>query len=286
MKKALLALAVAATAFSASAVKYAVVGGYSDWNFEKSTVLEQDGSVFKCTIPSLTSGFKIVDIDVADWGYQWSTSEKVVLDETMYLDARNGAENPDLSNMEFPATLLEVKDAVVTFDPAEGTLLITGTPVNGYADLWVTGSFCDWAAPGADGSVLMDREGGVYTATVDFGTPAEDAQVEFKIAGTGWAPQYVWSSDVEGVFTGEEVEIANAGENIVTSLTGVQKLVLDVDNMTLKVASDEEGGVEGVEVEEAVAPVYYNLQGVKVANPENGVYVVVRGAKVSKEVVK
>lgn len=285
MKKALLALAVAATAFSASAVQYAVVGGYSNWKFEESTVLEQDGSVFKCTIPSLTSGFKIVDIEVSDWGYQWSTSEQVVLDELMYLDARNGSENPDLANMEFPATLLSVTDAVVTFDPSEGTLLITGTPVNGYADLWVTGSFCDWSDPGTGATVQMDREGGVYTATVDFGTPEEGANVEFKIAGSGWAPQYVWSSDVEGVFTGEEVEISNAGGNIVTSLTGVQTLVLDVDKMTLKVAS-EEGGVEGVEVEETVAPVYYNLQGVKVANPENGVYVVVRGAKVSKEVVK
>lgn len=284
MKKALLALAVAATAFSASAVQYAVVGGYSNWKFEESTVLEQDGSVFKATIPSLTSGFKIVDID-AGWGQQWSTSEQVVLDELMYLDARNGEENPDLANMEFPVTLLSVTDAVVTFDPTEGTLLITGTPVNGYADLWVTGSFCDWAIPGEGASVQMDREGGVYTASVDFGTPEEGANVEFKIAGAGWAPQYVWPGDAEGVFTGEEVAISLAGNDIATTLTGVQKLVLDVDNMTLKVAS-EEGGVEGVEVEEAVAPVYYNLQGVKVANPENGVYVVVRGAKVSKEVVK
>lgn len=51
--------------------------------------------------------------------------------------------------------------------------------------------------------------------------------------------------------------------------------------------SQEPGGtgVAALDVENA-APVYFNLQGVKVANPENGVYIVKRGNKVSKEVVR
>ena len=44
--------------------------------------------------------------------------------------------------------------------------------------------------------------------------------------------------------------------------------------------------VEGVEMEENVAPVYYNLQGVRVDAPANGLYIVVRGNKVAKELVK
>ncbi len=44
---------------------------------------------------------------------------------------------------------------------------------------------------------------------------------------------------------------------------------------------------EAVEEVEANGPaVYYNLQGVQVANPENGVYIVRRGNKVSKELVR
>ena len=42
--------------------------------------------------------------------------------------------------------------------------------------------------------------------------------------------------------------------------------------------------VEAEEVE--VAPVYYNLQGVQVENPANGIYIVKRGNKVTKEYVK
>ena len=41
-------------------------------------------------------------------------------------------------------------------------------------------------------------------------------------------------------------------------------------------------GVENVEYEESVAPVYYNLQGVEVANPQNGLFIVKQGNKVSK----
>lgn len=45
-------------------------------------------------------------------------------------------------------------------------------------------------------------------------------------------------------------------------------------------------GVENVVVEDEDAPaVYYNLQGIRVANPENGIYIVKKGNKVSKVVL-
>ncbi len=48
---------------------------------------------------------------------------------------------------------------------------------------------------------------------------------------------------------------------------------------------DANVGVEDIVAEEAGEAVYYNLQGVKVANPENGLYIVKRGNKATKEVV-
>lgn len=41
-------------------------------------------------------------------------------------------------------------------------------------------------------------------------------------------------------------------------------------------------GVANIELDETAAPVYYNLQGVRVANPEKGLYIVVKGNKSSK----
>ena len=47
-----------------------------------------------------------------------------------------------------------------------------------------------------------------------------------------------------------------------------------------------EAGVENIEIDNNAPAVYYNLQGVKVANPENGVYIKVQGNKASKVLVK
>lgn len=54
-------------------------------------------------------------------------------------------------------------------------------------------------------------------------------------------------------------------------------------NFTVQYNSPDPAGVAVVGQEEA-APVYYNLQGVQVANPDKGIYLVKRGAKVTKEV--
>ncbi|MCH5345742.1 MAG: choice-of-anchor J domain-containing protein [Muribaculaceae bacterium] len=54
---------------------------------------------------------------------------------------------------------------------------------------------------------------------------------------------------------------------------------------TLYKKADESGIVE-VATDVDAAPVYYNLQGVQVANPEHGLYIVRQGNKVSKVLVK
>lgn len=46
-------------------------------------------------------------------------------------------------------------------------------------------------------------------------------------------------------------------------------------------------GVDGIESDDANLPAeYYNLQGVKVVNPTEGIYIVRRGSKVSKEIIR
>ena len=59
----------------------------------------------------------------------------------------------------------------------------------------------------------------------------------------------------------------------------------NVQIASINVSIDKTVGVEGVEVEDA-APVYYNLQGVRVENPSNGLFIVVRGNKATKQVIR
>ena len=57
-----------------------------------------------------------------------------------------------------------------------------------------------------------------------------------------------------------------------------------------KVASRGEGigttGIETISTADDEAPVYYNLQGVEVANPDNDIYIVRRGTKETKEILR
>ena len=49
---------------------------------------------------------------------------------------------------------------------------------------------------------------------------------------------------------------------------------------------DESAAVEGVEVDENAPEVYYNLQGVRVSEPANGIFIVKKGNKATKQIFK
>lgn len=84
------------------------------------------------------------------------------------------------------------------------------------------------------------------------------------------------------VATGETVEFA-MNQNSWYITPGTYKFVMNFNEGTLTVSDFQ--GVEVVEAENAPA-VYFNLQGQKVNNPANGLYIVKRGNKVAKEFVK
>ena len=66
--------------------------------------------------------------------------------------------------------------------------------------------------------------------------------------------------------------------------TGNITLRYFLDN--IKVYSGDESSVAEIAVDENAPVEYYNLQGVRVANPANGLYIVKQGNKVSKQIIK
>lgn len=92
------------------------------------------------------------------------------------------------------------------------------------------------------------------------------------------------SKDVP-VEIGDTKPVAITGENHSFAIpAGKYKIVLSLADMTVTI--DKPSGVEGVAVDAQDAAEYYNLQGVRVANPENGFYIVRRGNTVTKQYVK
>ena len=79
--------------------------------------------------------------------------------------------------------------------------------------------------------------------------------------------------------------VADVTLNGTISATGVVDMKIDVVWMGIPIEctfTSEQSGIENIEINENGSVVYYNLQGVKVANPENGVFIRVQGGKASK----
>lgn len=64
---------------------------------------------------------------------------------------------------------------------------------------------------------------------------------------------------------------------------GVYNVTLNLNDMTISVQKTT-SGIEDVEYVGGAAPAYYNLQGVRVMNPENGIFIEVRAGKAVKVV--
>ena len=166
--------------------------------------------------------------------------------------------------------------------------------VNGYA----------WAP---DKGVAVSGENGVYTwANVTIDNSGDGyGYISFAtaLAEAGTTGAEAWgavnSSNRYGAATADEVledEVAGTvvlyAVNIDASdcksfkvAAGGYKVVLDLASMGVTVFTGT--GIDSVGAADGdVAPVYYNLQGVRVADPANGVYIVVRGDKVTKEYVR
>ncbi|MCM1377346.1 MAG: hypothetical protein NC097_03420 [Clostridium sp.] len=281
MKKLLLSLAVLATATSVSAAQWAVVGGYNNWSLETAKQMEEkETGIFQCTIESLSSGFKIVDVENNNWDIQYgaqSSSDLLVVNEPMQLKGK--VDGIDPANIDFANMVTTVNNAVCVFNTNDYTLTINGDVVVAYPDLWITGSMYSWNAPGEGASVAMTQNDGIYIATIDFG----DTPSEFKIVGRGWGPDFCAAEENNLLSLNEEVTLVRGGKNIKTNITGIHDVTFNINTLRIKVTG--ESAVE-LNVEENETPVYYNLQGVQVVNPQNGLYIVKRGNKVTKEFAK
>lgn len=166
--------------------------------------------------------------------------------------------------------------------------------------LYVIGNLNDW---NTTTSVASDaRENGVYTwNSVEMPAAAKDTYSYFTFVtaqGADWDAD-VNSSDRYGAASKDalvnldqttNINVFKVGVNASSAYSwkiapGTYKIVADLKNMKLTVT--KASGVDGIEADDSdAAPVYYNLQGVRVDTPSAGLYIVVRGNKVTKEVVR
>lgn len=126
----------------------------------------------------------------------------------------------------------------------------------------------------------------------------------WKIATDPWDDRYNYGSSEEILFSDAEVTIENefqcAGSSPNTTLTeewngvayfqigepGAPAMFVISNDKELACPWEVGIGIEGVTVENNSVAAYYTIDGVRVANPENGLYIVVKDGKASKVLVK
>lgn len=154
-------------------------------------------------------------------------------------------------------------------------------PTPGNYEGWylnVQGDFNSWQPEG----VAFNAEGFAEAKNLAIGTSEFELKIwdgkADKYLANGAEPIEPGKSYIVGEGFGAHMTIAGASEGDVYNVS------YDYPTQTM-VVTKVSSGVEVVEAENAAAE-YFNLQGVKVAEPTSGLYIVKRGNKVTKEIVK
>lgn len=282
MKKFYTLLVSAVVAIAANATDFYLIGGFNNWTTKDANCLftaQGDGTYVLDLGETLTSGFKLNDGTWSNDNYNFgSNGSNLVVGEVYNLAV--GGSTGDIKIAE------NIANPHLVFNPEAKTLLITGQSKEAVYAYAIHGEIFDgttWVS-----STMEEVEGKwVLNAAIvpgSFGIKQVDAET---LKQTGW---------LAGVPVGEDspvITLDNLGQpqsvtdtgcvNWVSNLEGEYTFIFDVEALTLTVT--EYSGISSVVVDNNAPAVYYNLQGVEVANPVSGIYIRVRGNSVSKIVL-
>lgn len=293
MKKFLLSAAMAVVALGVSAQDYYLVGGFNEWTNpgDYAFVAKGDGT-YTVEVANLPGQFKVTN-GTWDADGNWGGKDDALLEPGVEYEMAVGG-----SNLAYIETVKEINNATVTLRVTEEAkyITVTGDVVTQVApthvDLYLMGSITSWEFVDAQ-MMTFNEETGEYKYEL---TVADNAYLEtageFKIAGNGWAPNYGANEDTLPLNDNNMETVLVKGDNPGNAVFGLGEGIYNIfavmsdDKKTLEIAI-EPAGVSVITDDNANAPaVYYNLQGVQVNAPANGLYIVKQGNKVSKVLVK
>lgn len=278
----LAAVALASAANAVSAATWAMPGTYQDWKLETNHFEDNGDGTFSQTIPDLFGDFKIVMFEgTPGWSNQWCSNGNNVENKVAYqaVKADNGV------NIMMAGDNVHYLNAKVTITPGENdalTILVEAESVSGGGTVWylVGDAPLQWNF-GAETPTFTEGENGVFTLAYT-GTITDTFKI---VKNAAWANSYSSKGAIE---LGESYTLDGPADPIdnmsVAAAEGWVNPVFTLtvgETVTLKVTTN--AGIAAVEADENAAPaIYYNLQGQRVANPENGMFIRVQGDKATK----
>ena len=304
MKKFYAFAAAALVALAASAQEPLYITGAGDfdngtWNPGNPDVFEYNGANYVKTVKNLTQ-FKISTTSGTAEGDWNGFNVGAFSIEGGYGDVPGVAKeifsNPDAGNIECPWK----GDYTITVDGDLKTITLnTNTPKpsdDEITPVYLRGDMNGWGNDAAqrDEWQMTGIIQGVYKFVC-----SDDQTIfpgdGFKIADADWNVYNFGSSEILTLDADYLVQYNAPNMQLAAEWYGVcwadlrdredAYVIFSNDKAFIPEWAEEIlAGVEGVTVENNVAPVYYNLQGVKVNNPENGIFIVKKGNEVKKVV--
>ena len=187
-----------------------------------------------------------------------------------------------------------------TYNPTTLLLSVTGgsqSPVGTPEKVYLVGNFGDTHWDTTD-PVEMTKDGDKFSVEAELkaaGTDTEDGYFSFVTAkGASWddvngSDRYGAKTKDEAITVSTDVEyekfaagVNASAANSWTLKAGKYVFTIDFEKGVVRVEPKTSTGVENISAEGEAAAEYYNLQGVRVANPANGIFIRVANGKAVK----
>lgn len=164
-------------------------------------------------------------------------------------------------------------------------IVTTTTPKpQGFTDVYVRGDMNGWGTD--DMWKMKTTDGKTYTFTC-YGDTKITANTGFKLADANWGDINYGIGGKANIGVPEKWNYNANNSSLSSDFEGTITLTIPGKRQAATVLFTRGAGVSDIVVDGADAPAeYYNLQGVRVANPGAGLYLVRRGTTVTKELVK
>lgn len=296
-----------------------LVGTFNGWQpGDANYKMTQNGDTYTISVPALDVNAETNDVqfkiaystwEAGSFGAEGDPNATEALPVDITLGSPMNAWKGSGCNFRSAVALTNVTVTFVLSSDASvaSTLTVTADggdtptpPVPTPTDLYLVGNFNGWQ-PG-DANYKMTQDGDTYTISIPALTVTDPEEgVQFKVSGTTWDdPSYGAEGDpnatealpVDVTLNTPMNAWAGSGCNfkLTESLTNVNITFILSSDATLpsQLTVAGQSAIEAVEAAavEATAE-YYNLQGIRVLEPEAGqLYIVNRDGKVSKEIAR
>lgn len=287
MKKLYTILAAAALAFSANAQIYLVGSGEGlDWTPETPMTVNLENNAYTVTINNLV-GFKI-STAMGDWDtFNGSAVTCAITEETLGQPIELTAGDGDINTPWVGTYTL-----VISADVKTMTVTTTTPKPSGPAEIYIRGSVNEWN--NLDGWQFVfdaDKNAYYFDCIAPHNIPMG---AEFKVADANWgninygAAGAVYADDFGSDWNynaGNAVMSEDYAGTIEVTLPTVVKAPATVI-LHPEIIEHGGAGVADITVDANAPKEYFNLQGIRVANPTEGLYIVRQGKNVTKTYVK